>query len=48
MTYTVITATGRVLVFTVRECAKIFVAAYGGVMLTDECIVCRENTTIRA
>ena len=48
MTYTVITATGRVLVFTVLACAEIYRRAYGGVMFTNEPIVCRENTTIRA
>ena len=48
MTYTVITATGRVLVFTIRECAEIYKQAYGGVMFTNASAVCRKNTTILA
>ena len=48
MTYTVITKTGRVLVFTVQACAEIYVSAYGGVMITNEIVVCCEIDTVCA
>ena len=35
MTYTLLTPTGRILVFQIKECAEIYRSAYGGVIMTD-------------
>jgi hypothetical protein len=34
MTYTLITKSGKVLVFTVKACAELYQQAYGGVLLS--------------
>lgn len=39
MNYTVITASGKVMTFFVKAVAETFVAAYGGVLVTNEILV---------
>lgn len=36
MTYTLLTAKGKVLVFTVKACADLYQEAYGGVVFTSQ------------
>ena len=38
MTYTLLTPTGRILVFRIKECAEIYRSAYGGVIMTDKIV----------
>jgi hypothetical protein len=38
MNYTLLTATGRILVFRIKECAEIYRSAYGGVIMTDKIV----------
>ena len=38
MNYTLLTPTGRILVFRIKECAEIYQGAYGGVIMTDKIV----------
>ena len=40
--YTVITSTGRVLLFSIKACAELYQRAYGGVVFTSQVL---DNTT---
>ena len=40
--YTVITSTGRVLLFSIKACADLYQRAYGGVVFTSQVL---DNTT---
>ena len=40
--YTVITSTGRVLLFSIKSCADLYQRAYGGVVFTSQVL---DNTT---
>ena len=38
MNYTLLTPTGKILVFQIKECAEIYRSAYGGVIMTDKIV----------
>jgi len=46
MQYTLITSTGKILLFTVKSCADIYLSLYGGVVITQQVLDKTEKSVI--
>ena len=44
--YTLITSTGRILLFSVKSCADIYLSLYGGVVITQQVLDKTEKSVI--
>jgi hypothetical protein len=46
MQYTLITSTGKILLFSVKSCADIYLSLYGGVVITQQVLDKTEKSVI--